>query len=120
MEGRVARLAGACGAGQWSGDGGLAQGVRERCGAGCGRLRAAGAGVPGRAGLAADAGFGGFLGRGVPMGGGAGLRDGEFAGLPAADEFLQAVEDAGENSRDQGVQGFGQHSPLVVQGGSGA
>ena len=49
-----------------------------------------------------------------------GLRDGEFAGLPAADEFLQAVEDAGENSRDQGVQGFGQHSPLVVQGGSGA
>ena len=39
---------------------------------------------------------------------------GEEAGLPEQDDLFQAVEDAREDGRDQGVQSSGQHSSAIV------
>ena len=55
------------------------------------------------------------LGFGVRALAGDGL--GKLAGLPEQEDLLQAVEDAREDGGDQGVEGFGQHSPISPRRG---
>ena len=45
---------------------------------------------------------------------------GELAGLPEQDEVFEAVEYAGEEGGEQGVQGNRQHSPGSARRGCGA
>ena len=53
----------------------------------------------------------------VVRGGAAGLGDWEGAGLPEAEECFQAVEEAGQDGGDEGLQGGGQHSPASPRRG---
>ena len=39
---------------------------------------------------------------------------GEIAGLPEQQDLFQPLEDAREEGRDEGVQGCGQHSSVIV------
>ena len=55
--------------------------------------------------------------RGLGGGGGGGLGDWEGAGLPEAEECFQAVEEAGQDGGDEGLQGGGQHSPASPRRG---
>lgn len=64
-----------------------------------------------RGGGLAVAGLAGRCGGAVSRG-----RGGEFAGLPEEEDCFEAGEDAGQDGGDEGVQGFGQHSPVRPRG----
>lgn len=77
-------------------------------------------GLAGAAGLRGGGAAGARGGGGIYVVGratGGGCREG--AGLPEAEELLQAGEDAGEDRRDHGVQGGGRNRGVRVGGGGG-